>query len=133
MSEIEEQTEAPERPANKPRRQRHIGFATVFSLSVAGIVIFVLALALSERTVPVPDFVRANLEDRINARMDGTPLELGPMEVGVSRQGIPQILMNNIRMADTFGSAVAELNWLGAELSLERLVKGEFAATSVFL
>lgn len=105
----------------------------MFSLTVACLVFLVLTLALSGKTVPVPNFLRANLEDRINARLDGAPLKLGPMEIGVSRQGIPQILMNNIRMSDATGGAVAQLNWLGAELSLERLVKGEFAASSVFL
>lgn len=132
MTDTEEQTETPRRAA-KQRRKRRVRWTSVFTLSVAGLTFFVLALALSGQTVPMPDYVRANLEDRINARLDGAPIDLGPLEVGVSRQGIPQVLMNDIRMADATGGAIAQLNWLGAELSLERLVKGQFAASSIFL
>ena len=134
MSESDAEIETPpKRPPREPRRERHVRWTTILSLSVALLVFFVLALALTDRTLPVPNFVRAKLENRINGQFEGSPLALGPMEIGVSRKGIPQIFMNNLRIADATGTAAAQLNWLGAELSLERLVKGEFAASSVFL
>ncbi len=115
--EPEEKEANPSAPA-KPRRQRQkrIRWTSVFSLTVATLVFVVLALALSGRTVPVPDALRAKIENRLNARLDGTPLRLGPMELGISRNGAPQVLLNNIRVTDASGGAAAQLNWLRAEL-----------------
>ncbi len=123
----------PARPKRGKRKHRGLGFAGAFSLVVAGLVFFVLVLALSGRTLPVPEIARAKLEETLNARLDGAPLRLGAMEVGVDRNGVLQLLMNNIRLADAAGGAVAQLNWLGAELSVERLLRREFAAERVYL
>ncbi len=123
-------------PARKPvrtQKRRGLGFAAFFSLFVACLVFFVLSLALSGRTVPVPELLRAKLEETLNERLDGAPLRLGSMQIGIDRKGVPQLLMNNIRLADQTGGAVAQLNWLGAELSLERVMRREFAAEKIFL
>ncbi len=136
-----EEADIPETPEEeapkvreKPRRQRRrVSLATLVSLAIACIVFAVLALAVSGRTLPVPEFVRAHVEEELNERLQGAPLRLGKMEFGVDRNGIPQLLMNNIRLADQAGGAVAELNWLGAELSLEQMMRGQFAAESLYL
>lgn len=124
-----------EAPPKAPRRKtrRRPGFATLFSLVVAGLVFFVLSLALTGRTITVPDFIRADVQNRLNAQIDGAPLRLGAMQVGIDRRGVPQLLMNNLQLADQGGGAVAQLNWLGAELSLERMLRREFAAERIFL
>lgn len=123
-----------EKPA-KPRKRgrRRFGLATFFSLCVAVLVFFVLSLALTGKTVKAPEFLRAEIEERLNNQLSGAPFQLGEIQLGVDRKGVPQLLMNNIRLADQSGGAVAELNWLGAELSVERLLKREFAAERVFL
>ena len=117
----------------RKRRRRRWSFVTVLSLSVACLVFFVLFLAVSGRAVPVPDRVRATIEDRVNARLEGAPLSLGQIELGIARNGVPQLLMNSIRLADPRGGAVAELNWLGAELSPGRLINGEIAPERIYL
>lgn len=136
MAEPDEQPEetAPDtpRPRNKGRKRR-IGATSVFSLAVAGLVFLVLGLALSGRTLPLPDALRANMEERLNAKLEGAPMSLGRIELGVGPNGVPQVLMNGLRVADPAGGAVAELNWIGAELSLERLIRGDFAATGLYL
>ncbi len=123
----------PEAPKRRRRKRRGLGFAGMFSLLVAGLVFFVLTLALSGRTLPVPELARAKLEETLNARLEGAPLRLGSMQVGVDRNGVLQLLMNNIRLADAAGGAVAQLNWLGAELSVRRLLRREFAAERIYL
>lgn len=121
-------------PAKRQRRRRRrLGFAGVFSLLVAGLVFFVLSLSLTGRTVAVPEILRAKLEDALNDNMEGAPLRLGGMQIGIDRTGVLQLLMNDIRLADQAGGALAELNWLGAELSLERMLKREFAAEKIYL
>ncbi|MGR3513371.1 MAG: YhdP family protein [Paracoccaceae bacterium] len=133
-----DESAASQTPARPPRqrasrKRRRSGFVPAFSLIVACLVFFVLALALTGRTVPVPEFLRDNLEDRVNRQLDGAAVRLGAMEVGIDRTGVPQLLLNDIRLSDEAGGAVAQLNWLGAELSLERMVRREFAAERIFL
>jgi hypothetical protein len=120
-------------PVGRRKRRGRIGLATVFSLSVAAVVFFVLALALTGRSIPVPDAIRSDLQDRINARLEGAPLSIGGIEFGVARNGVPQVLMTGLRLADPQGGAVAELNWLGAELSFERLLRGVIAPERIYL
>lgn len=125
--------DAPRKAPRKRRKSRRWGFAAFFSLAVACLVFFVLSLSLSGRTMPVPDMLRAKLEDALNARIEGAPLRLGAMELGIDRRGVPQLLMNDLQIADRTGGAVAQLNWLGAELSIERIMRREFAAEKIFL
>ena len=133
------ETAAPEPSAPPPRPQRgrkkkgRLGFAALFSIFVACLVFFVLTLALTGRTVPVPAIAREKLESVVNAHLDGAPLRLGAMHFGIDRSGVPQLLLRDIRLADQAGGAVAQLNWLGAELSLERIMRREFPAERIFL
>ena len=122
----------PARPRRKARR-RDAGLGTILSLVVAGIVFTILFLSLSGRSIPVPGFIHASIEDRINARSEGKPFRLGAMEVGIGRDGVPQVLLSDISIADPAGGAVAHLNSLGAELSLDRLLRGEIAASTLIL
>ena len=51
-------------PKRRARKRRGLGFAGFFSLLVACFVFFVLALALSGRTIAVPELARAKLEEK---------------------------------------------------------------------
>ena len=66
-----EKEAASSRPGLK-RRRRRLGFAAVFSIAVACLVFFVLALALSGRTVPVPEFARPSRAKAGTAMYVGT-------------------------------------------------------------
>ena len=125
MSTNDDPPAEPPRQRQKRRRQR-AGFGTIFSLIVAGIVFFVLFLSLSGRTIPVPEAVRTTIEERVNTRYAGSPFSLGGIRLGVGRDGIPQVVMDNIRIVDPDGGGVAYLNQLGANLSLDRLFQSDF-------
>ncbi len=132
MSDDDQQTSTPK--ARPVKRKGHApGLGTILSLVVAGIVFAVLALSLSGRSIPVPETLRANIEDRVNARLAGQPLSLGGMRFGIGRDGVPQVLMQDIRIADPAGGGVAYLNSLGANLSLDRLFRGRIAASDLIL
>ncbi|MEO0918158.1 MAG: DUF3971 domain-containing protein, partial [Pseudomonadota bacterium] len=85
------------------------------------------------RLMAIPEGLRDRIESGLNARLGGAPVRLGSVELGIDRKGIPQLLMRNIRFSDNTGGGAAQLNWLGAELSLERILKREFAAERIFL
>ncbi len=134
MTKTDEQTgETPAQPQKPaPKKRRRFGWSALFSLTVAGLVFFVLTLALTDRTVKVPEAVRANLEKRINQQHKAA-MSLGEIRFGVSRSGLPQLLLNDIQIANPNGGAVAQLNWLGAEFELEQLVRGKVAPSAVYL
>ena len=116
-----------------PRRRSRSGLGAVFSLIVAGIVFGVLFLSLSGRSVAVPEFLRASIEDRVNAQNAGSPLALGDIRFAIGRNGVPRVLMNDIRIVDPSGGGVAQLNSLSTELALDRLFRGEVAASNLEL
>lgn len=121
------------RHAREERRRKRVGLGTILSLTVAGLVFAALYLSLSGQSVPVPEMLRAKIEDRVNARLNGTPLALGDMRFAIGRDGVPQVLMRDIRIADPTGGGVAQLNSLGVELSLDRLIRGKVAASALVL
>ena len=133
MANTDEQTTPEAQPAPRRRRHGRIGLGMVATLSFAGILFTLLILSLSGRTIPIPEFVRASIENRINTQVGGAPLTLGGMRFGVGRDGIPRVLLTDIRLADLQGGAVAELNRIGAALSPGRLLRGEFAASQLAL
>jgi len=123
------------RPPRPTRRRRHgrVGIGMVATLTFAGLLFTLLILSVSGRTIPVPEFVRASIEDRVNAGLDGAPLSLGGMTFGVGRDGIPNLFLDNITFADLQGGAVAYLNRLGAALSPSQLLRGQVAASNLVL
>ncbi len=131
MAETEKQ-EKPNRRQKAVRRGR-AGLGMITSLSVAALVFLALGLSISGRTIPVPERLRATVEERINERLAETPMSLGGMSFALGRDGVPQLFMSNIRLADLQGGAVVELNTIGAELSLGRLLRGEVAASNLAL
>ncbi|MCV6593382.1 MAG: DUF3971 domain-containing protein [Silicimonas sp.] len=121
------------RPVKLTVRKRRFRLVRVLWLTLAGLVFACAMLALSGRSVPVPDMLRASIEERVNAGFAGAPLALGDMRFAISREGAPQVLMRDITLADPSGGGVAQLNSLGAELSLDRLLRGEISASAVAL
>jgi len=115
------------------RRKSRSGLGTVFSLVVAGIVFGVLFLSLSGRTVAVPEFLRASIEDRVNAQSAGSPLALGDIRFAIGRNGVPRVVLNDVRVIDPAGGGVAQLNSVSADLALDRLFRGEVAASNLVL
>ena len=138
MNKVVEQEiteEVPEKARPLPRRIRHgrIGLGMVASLFLASVILSLLFLSLSGRTVPVPDALKARVEAGLNARMGQTRVSLGDIRLGVGRDGIPRVTMTDVAIGDPADGAVAVLNALGAGLSPGRLLQGEVSASELEL
>lgn len=117
----------------KQRRHRGVGLQIMLSLAVAGLILTFLALAQSGRIMPIPEFVRAQIEERANAQMTGPPISLGAMGLGIGRDGVPEIYLSDVRLGERAGVAAAELNRIGAKVSPGRLLRGELSASELVL
>ncbi|NNE88368.1 MAG: hypothetical protein HKN27_09860, partial [Silicimonas sp.] len=124
-------------PKVKRRHQRRhskgTGLRIVVSLTMAGLIFTFLILALSGRVLPIPEFLRAQIEERANAQMTGPGITLGAMALGIGRDGVPEIYLSNIRLGEHAGMAAAELNRVGAKLSPSRLFRGQITASELVL
>ena len=134
---VEQETteEVPELARPLPRRIRHgrIGLGMVASLFRACVILSILFLSLSGRTVPMPEMVKARVEAAVNARLGDGQVRIGDIRLGVARDGIPRVRMNDVAIGNPAGGAVAVLNTLRATLSPGRLLRGELAASQLEL
>jgi len=115
-------TEAP--PA--PPRRRHWSLRAALWLAAAALVLsaalVLAALALTGRPLTAPDWVTDRVETRVNAALEGTGrLRIDRIVLQVSQAGVPRISLRDVRLYDAGGAEVAQLNDMGAALSVEAL------------
>ncbi|MYA87598.1 MAG: hypothetical protein F4X97_03955 [Boseongicola sp. SB0662_bin_57] len=134
ISETGKNGESPEsRRAGGTGGRLRTGLGLMLSLAAAGLVIAVLALVLSGRSLPLPEFVRAMVEDRANTLSEDVVINLGSVSLSIERDGSPLIMMRDVLVAQSDGNSLAYLNSLGVGLSLENLVRGRVALSRMLL
>ena len=133
-SETGKNGEPPETPRTGGTGGRlRAGLGLVLSLAVAGVVIAGLALVLSGRSLPLPEFARAVVEGRVNTLAGDVAINLGSVSLSIGRDGSPLILMRDVLVAQRDGNSLANLNSLGVGLSLEGLFRGRVALSRMLL
>ena len=133
-SETSKDGEPPEtRKASRGGRRLRAGLGIMLSLAVAGLVIVVLALVLSGRSLPLPEFARAMVESRVNTSSEDVMINLGSVSLSIGRDGSPIIVMRDVVVAQRDGNSLAHLNSLGVGLSLENLFRGRVALSRMLL
>lgn len=110
-----------------------IGTRTIGSLCVSGIIFFVLVLVVSERTLPLPKVLISRFEAQLSDAMGAGQLSLGSVGFGIRRDGTPNFVINDLRLRDEQGGAAGQLNKIDLQLSLEDLIRGRTAASSLSL
>ncbi len=121
------------RRAGGTGRRMRASFGILLSLVAAGLAIVVLALVLSGRPLPLPEFARAMIEGRANTMSEDVAISLGSVSLSVERDGSPLILMRDVLVAQRDGGSLANLNSLGVGLSLESLLRGRVSVSHMLL
>ncbi len=133
-SETGKNGEPPETPrAGGTGRRLRAGLGLMLSLAAAGLVIVGLALFLSGRSLPLPEFARAMVEGGANTLSRDVMITLGSVSLSIERDGTPLILMRDVLVAQRDGNSLAHLNSLGVSLSLESLFRGRVALSRMLL
>ena len=94
MAEAEPGAEKP-KPKKRPNRHR-AGSGMVWSLTLAAVILTLLALTLSGKAMPLPDWARARIEASVSERMSEGSIELGKVAVAIGRDGIPRLQISDI-------------------------------------
>lgn len=103
------------RLARAARLRPRLGLRLVLFLLVLTLGVGLAGLVLSGRSLPLPVWAVAMIEDRLNRAIgdshlpEGTALSLGSVEVQVERDLSPRILLRDLRLTETGGQSLLAL------------------------
>jgi len=131
---MESDTEtAPREETQPPHRRGRVGLWTVLGVLVGFGLVVLTGLSITGRTLIMPDFVRAEVERRLNAGLDQGAVRIGRIELAVGREGRTELLVRDMRVSDATGARLADLNALYASVAPRALLRGEVVPNAVAL
>lgn len=123
------------------RRRRWLGQVTslVLTLMLLSLLLGLAGMALTGRSLPLPVWAVAEIEDRLNDRLGashlppGAALAVGRIEVGLDRDLTPRMRLRDLRLLDAEGVSVLALPELAMAMDGAALLTGKARPTSVRL
>ena len=111
----------------------------VLTLMLVALVLGLAGMALTGRSLPLPVWAVAEIEDRLNDRLGGShlppgaALAVGQIEVGLDRDLTPKLRLRDLRLLDADGASVLALPELAVALDGAALLTARARPTSVRL
>ncbi len=132
---------APARARNRRGAPRWAGsiFSLIISLTLLALALGIAGMALTGRSLPLPVWAVAEIEDRLNRSLaqshlpDGAGLSVGAVELGVDGDLTPRFRLRDLRLLDPDGVAILGLPEVAVALEGGALLKGAFRPRSVRL
>lgn len=125
-----EESEARRRP-RQARRHRRFSLTLVLTLVLLALVVGFFALAFTGKSLRVPTWAVAELEERLNNGLSGTDLpsgtalSVGAVELAVEEDFAPRFRLLDIRLLDGGGRAILRLPEARAAFDPESLLSGQ--------
>src|SRR6056297_2983680 len=123
----------PETNRPKPKRagKRAVwGLGTVLMLALLATL---GVLALTDRQIAAPDWLRDEITTRLNAQIDGAEISFGEVSLIVQRTGVPRVLLRNVTVSNARGERLAQVSDINGTLALRPLLRGEVQPGTVRL
>lgn len=133
-------------PAARPRRRRlarrhvpRLGLRLVLFLLVLVLGVGLAGMALTGRTLHLPVWAVAEVEDRLNRLLPeahlppGTAVSLGGVDLAIDRDLVPRFVLRDLRLIDGSGRALLALTEARAALDPGALVSGQLRPSSIRL
>lgn len=126
-SDQAEQQEAVKRPAH--RRPHLWALAAVLCLVLAGVI---LVLGLTDRVIPAPHWLVAQVETRANAALGGQgKVTVGGLELYVSDSFVPHVRMRDVEVFSGTGARIARLPDVQSKLGGRAILDGRIEPQSL--
>lgn len=122
------QSTLPRVPRVLRSRRRKALRATGILLCVAVITMIIAgaaAFSLVGQRLQAPDWVRAQIETRIEQNLDGAQIEFGGLELIVNKGWRPRLRLRDVILNDQQGGRIAELSHAEASLAMRPLIRGQ--------
>ncbi|GAB1363472.1 hypothetical protein MASR1M32_27080 [Rhodobacter sp.] len=135
----------PPRKAARSRRLRHrhrprIGLRLVLALLVLALATGICGMALTGRTIGLPVWAVAEVEDRLNTALKdnshlpaGAAVALGEIEVALDHDFTPRFRLMDLRLIEPGGRSILALPELAVALDAGQLLRGRLRPSSVRL
>lgn len=124
-------TTPPER--RRPTRASHFGQAAVsFFLGIFAMVA-VIGLALIGQTIRAPDWVRENIETRVEESLGGLRLGFSDIEFVMGKGWRPRVRLRDMELAQPDGASILHLSNAEASLAMRPLLRGEVKPKNIYL
>ena len=112
-------------PPTHPK-DRALGPGVMLAVAVLGIVVALVLLGLSGRSIPIPGFVVSRIEGRANAALDGqASLTIGNADLVVGQDFVPQVRWRNVTLRSAGGKELAQISRLRTALNGAALLRGQ--------
>lgn len=119
------------RTTPKRKRLKKAGIWTAGSLLVLCCVAFIGVMAMLGTRISMPDWVRVQVSDRINADLDGLSLGFGELSFKLQDNWMPELEMQNVVIADDTGAPLIQLSDVQGTAGLQQLLRGKMRPGSV--
>lgn len=131
MTEQDEDTpNETESPAKKRRWPKVLLWVfIVLVLVCAGLAI--AAYSMIGKTIAAPDWVREEVQSRVNMVGDGRTVEFGTIEIVVPEDFKPQVRMKNLDIRDDTGTMIAQVASADFTVEVTSFAKGQVRANHV--
>jgi hypothetical protein len=131
----------------KPRRRRRLrhrhvprlGLRLILFIAVLALAVFAAGMVLTGRTIHLPVWAVAEVEDRLNRALTdshlpaGSAVSLGAVELAVDRDLVPRFVLRDLRLIDGAGKAMLALTEARASLDPGALLSGQLRPRTVRL
>jgi len=119
----------------QPRRRRrgHVGLWMVITNTLVFLLLVYGVLSLTERPVPMPNWVATRIEQEFGAALAPASVEVARVEMLIGRDGVPRVRLRDLTLRDRGGAEVARLNDLSARLAPAALLARQLAPADVTL
>ncbi|WP_298499764.1 DUF3971 domain-containing protein [uncultured Maritimibacter sp.] len=122
------------RPRWRPRRLHvHLGVWSLLTIGIAALFLTLVSMSATGRAVPLPAWVAANVETRVNTLIPEGSITLRRIEIGVTPKGRPSLRLVDVGIRDASGLDVAQLNAIEGGVRLAPLFKGQLVPRTAIL
>lgn len=118
-TDTEDMSDQGKPPGRRRRRLRRVGLWLVLSFALVGAALAVVGWAFLGRPIAAPDWIKAEIETRIEQQLPGIDLRFSELSFFVTRELRPDIALSNVELIDR-ANGRRLIEFVRADISIAR-------------